>query len=196
MHRRLLLGVLLLAIAGCARGQPDFAYARSADPLYGALLTARENLSNLSGYRGRPARAARAFGQYEFITAELQNKSDFIVLPAGVQPQLDLGGQELRGALGVAPGTPPREVAAALDRFAAALDAGQRQEAMDALSQPFFTRGPQGTFEALNNPPPMPAVEAAAASLALGPPGASEAVMNQRMHRRRLQQGAISTWRR
>lgn len=186
----------MLALAGCARGQPDFAYARSSDPLYGALLTARENLSDLSRYRDRPAQAARAFGQYEFITAELQDRPDFVVLPAGVQPQLDRGGKELRDTLGITPGTPPREVAAALDRFAAALDAGRRQEAMRALSQPFFTRGPQDTFETLNNPPPMPEVEAAASSLAIGPPGASEAAVQQRLHRRRLQQGAISVWRR
>jgi hypothetical protein len=194
MDRRLLLGILLLVMQACSPGQPDFGYAKSNDPFYSALTAARENLSNMAEYRGRPAQAARALGQFEFITAELQDKPDLVVLPASVQPQLDSGQQELRTTLGIASGTPPRQVAAALNRFATALEAGQRQDAMHALAQPFFTRGPEGTFDALDNLPPMPAVETAASSLALGPPGASEAVMHQRLHRRRLQSGSMSNW--
>src|SRR3954447_3301443 len=194
MDRRMLLGTLLLAVPACAPGQPDFGYATSNDPFYVALTTAYENLSNMAEYRGRPAQAARALGQFEFVTVELQDKPDLVVLPAGVQPQLDSGQQELQTVLGISSGTPPRQVAAALNRFAAAHEAGQRQDAMQALAQPFFTRGPQGTFDALNNLPPMPALQAAASSLALGPPGASEAVMHQRLHRRRLLRGSMSNW--
>ena len=194
MHRRALMGSLPLATSACAAGQSDFGYARSNDPLYAALATAPENLSNMAEYRGRPAQAARALAQFEFIIAEIQDKPDRVALPAGVQPQLDAGQQEVRSTLGVAPDTPPRQVAAALDRFASALDGGQRQEAMQALSQPFFAKGPQSTFEVLNNIPPMLALEAAAPSLALGPPGAAEAAMHQRLHRRQLLRGSMSNW--
>jgi hypothetical protein len=194
MERRGLIAALLLVASACAPGRSDFGYTTSNDPFYAALTTVRENLSDLSQYRGRPAEAARAFAQYEFVTAELQDKPDRVLLPEGVEPQVDSGHQQLRTTLGVAPDAPPRGVAAALNRFAAALDAGRRQEAMQELSQPFFTRGPQGTFDVLNRVPAMPAVQTAAANLALGPPGASDAVVRQRLHRRRVQQGAISNW--
>jgi hypothetical protein len=194
MDRRLLLATLLIAMQACAPRQPNSDYAKSNDSFYTALTTARENLSNMAEYRGRPAQAARVLGQFEFITAELEDKPDRIVLPASVQPQLDSGQQEIRTTLGIASDTPPRQVAAALNRFAAAFDAGQQQDAIQALAQPFFTRGPQGTYDTLNNLPPLPAVETAASSLALGPPGASEAMMHQRLHRRRLQRGSVSDW--
>jgi hypothetical protein len=194
MDRRIALAFLLLALPACTAGQPSLGDTGARDPLYARLTKAREGVSNLAEYRGRPAQAARALADFEQVTAELQDKPDLVALPSGVQPQLDAGQQELRSTLGIDAGTPPRDVAAALNRFAAAQEAGRQQDAMQALAQPVFTRGPQATFDVLNNLPPLPAVERAASALALGPPGAGEAVMHQRLHRRRLLQGSFSNW--
>jgi hypothetical protein len=194
MNRRGLTLALLLGGTACAHGQPDFGYIRSRDPFYAALTTVRENLTGLDRYRGKPAQAARAMAQYEFAVAEIQDKPDLVHLPYGAQPKIAAGQAELRATLGVAEGAPSRDVAAALNRFAAEFDAGRRQEAMYALNQPYLTQGPQRTLDTLGNLPPMPAMEDAASSLALGPPGASEAVAHQRLHRRRLLQGSMSNW--
>jgi hypothetical protein len=192
--RSLLQASWLLTLLACTPSQPGFNSAGSSDQLYADLMKAREGLLNLSEYRDRPAQAARALGQFELVSAELQEHPDLIALPSEASLQLEAGQQELRAALGIALDTPPRDVSAALSGFATAQEAGQQKAAMQALEQPFFTGGPQATFATLSNLPPLPAVEQAASALALGPPGAAEAVMHQRLHRHRLLRGSFSNW--
>jgi hypothetical protein len=167
MNRRLMLCTTASGLAACASPQPaDFGYAGSYDPYYLALRTADRNLSDLSRYRGRPADAARALAQFEFILAEMQDQVALVTMPAAAQPLLVSAQREVRSTLAIADGTPPRSVSAALRRFAAAADAGQQEVAMQALGQAFFTLGPQQTYEVLNNLPPMRALESVSSDLA------------------------------
>lgn len=156
---------LALAAGACAPKPPDFAYAGSYDPLYYAMTTAQRNLSSLSEYRGRPVGAARACAQFFFIVAELNDQVASVQMPDSEAALFQAAYREMRGALGVAPGADPRAVSSALRRFANAQSAGQGEQAMQALTQPFFTLGPQGTLAVLSNLPPMRTVESASYGL-------------------------------
>jgi hypothetical protein len=152
----------LTALGGCAPKQPpDFSYTGSYDPLYYALTTAERNLSNLSEYRGRPAGAAAALAQFQFILAEFQEEAAVVSVPAAASSLIPAGDQEMRTALGIAPGAPPRAISSALRRFASLWAGGQREAALAVLARPPFTLGPQQTLAVLGALPPMRALESA-----------------------------------
>ena len=151
--------LLVLAIAACAPRPPDFSYSTSNDPLYVALSTAQRNLSSLSEYRGKPDAAAMAMAQFLFIQAELQDEDAAIGMPAAAWGLLPAADREVKGALGLADGVSPRQAGSALRRFARAWAAGDQQAALQALSRPYFTLGPQGTLAVLQALPRMPALE-------------------------------------
>jgi hypothetical protein len=158
-----LLGLVLAA--GCAPRPPDFSYAGSYDPLYFAMSSAQRNLSDMSQYRGRPVAAARACAQFFFIVAELNDQVASVQMPESEASLFQAAYDEMRRALGVPQGSDPRAVSSALRRFASAQSAGQGDLAMRALTQPFFTLGPQGTLAVLSNLPPMGTVESASYGL-------------------------------
>jgi len=166
MTRRAMLAALLLPVAAtaCAPQPPDFSYAGTGDPLYVAMTTAQRNLTDLGRYRGQPALAALALGQYEFIMAELMDR---VANPNLTDAQYALirGGQaEIRRTLGMPSDAAARQVSNALRRFAFAVRAGDRAGAMRALSDPAFTFGAERTLQILTNLPPLYAVESAAST--------------------------------
>ncbi len=165
MLPRRALPILLVPalLAGCAPpGPPSFGYARAGDPFYAALTTAERNMTDLARYRGRPAEAARALGQFMFILAEWNEGVAAISMPNAAMGGVQGGYSEIVAALGITPNTPPRPISHALRRFANAEDGRDQAGARAALSQPFFTRGPEATRAALAALPPLPAVESAA----------------------------------
>lgn len=162
-RRALAFALGATGLAACAPpGPPRFGYARAGDPFYAALTTAERKMTDLARYRGQPAQAARALGQFLFILAEWNDGVAAISMPNAAMGTVQGGYGEIVSALGLAPNTPPRAASHALRRFANAFDAGQREAALQALAQPFFTRGPQATLAVLENLPPLPAVESAA----------------------------------
>jgi hypothetical protein len=160
------VAALGLALAvGCAPKPPDFGYTNSYEPLYFALTTAQRNLSNLSEYQGRPVGGARApapgllkgGGGYDQVAS--------VQMPTSEASLFQSAYDDLRRALGVPRGADPRAVSSALRRFANAQAAGQPDQALRALGEPFFTLGPQGTLAALTNLPPLRTVESASYGL-------------------------------
>jgi hypothetical protein len=151
--------VLALGLAACTPRPPDFSYAGSYDPLYAALSSAERNLSSLSEYQGKPAGAAMAMAQFLFIQTELQDEDAAISLPPAAGGLVPAADREVRSALGLAAGTPPRAASSALRRFARTWAAGDQQAALQALNRPYFTLGPQGTLAVLQALPRMPALE-------------------------------------
>ena len=103
--------------------------------------------------RDRPIDAARAAASMDYIAGQLYTSPRWSNIPALTKEQLLQGRQEVRQALGVAPGAPSQAV---VDRLAATADALQHQDQTAALRQlgpPVFTSAPQDVLARLTNLP-------------------------------------------
>ncbi|MDB5372596.1 MAG: hypothetical protein JWP04_1238 [Belnapia sp.] len=165
----------LLAMAGCAQDPSADYLGGFGDPLRGAALYAPQNLGDTSRWAGRPAEAAVAAEQLEFLTDGLPASPIYAteLNPAVVQG-LTTARVEMRHYLGIAPDADPQVVIASLRRAAAALRAnGQaggptngRALAEAALDGPAFTAGPVGTLQRLAAMPRLPRTAEAAGLVA------------------------------
>lgn len=160
-----LLSALLLF--GCA-GRPGAPYLGGiGDPVRGAALHAPSTLGDTSRWAGRPAEAAEAAAQLEFLTDEFATNPRYApeANPAVLQ-RLEFARREMREFLGVSRDAPPQLVMAGLRRAAAALRAGSRAGAEAALSGPAFAYGPAATLGRLSSMPRLPRTSEAAGGVA------------------------------
>lgn len=160
-----LLAALLLFGCSAAPGTPWL--GGFGDPVRGAALRAPVTLGDTSRWAGRPAEAAEAAAELEFLANEFATNPRYApeVNPAVTQ-QLDAARREMRGFLGIAPDAPPDLVRAGLRRAAAALRDGSRAGAEAALSSPVFAYGPSATLGRLASMPRLPRVAEAAGGVA------------------------------
>jgi hypothetical protein len=107
--------------------------------------------------------AARAIAQMEFLASNLPQSPTLRYSPPTLGPVLDIARQEWRGVLGIAPDAPTQSVINGLYAAGNALDVGQNEVALAALSRMPFQRGGPATLEQLAALPPMPRTAAAAA---------------------------------
>lgn len=159
--------VAAAATAGCATDPGGEYLAGFGDPVRGAALNAPRNLGDTSRWAGRPAEAAGAAEQLEFLADAFRTNPRYApeVNPAVAQ-QLEAARAEMRAYLGIAPEAAPELVVTALRRAAEALRAGSRAAAEAALSGPAFTAGPQATLARLNAMPRLPRTAEAAGAAA------------------------------
>lgn len=162
---RLLL--MLCLLAGCASNPgADYLFG-IGDPVRGAVLYAPRNLGDTSRWAGRPADAALAAGQLEFLASELPSNPRYAPeIDPSVTQRLDFARTEMRGFLGIAPDASPALVTAGLRAAADGLRAGSRARAEAALSGPAFTAGPAGTLARLGAIPYLPRTAEAAGGVA------------------------------
>jgi len=158
---------VLLALAGCAENPSANYLGGFGDPVRGAALYAPRNLGNTSRWAGRPAEAAVAAEQLEFLASELATNPRYapVVNPAVVQ-QLNVARQEMRRYLGIAPDADPQVVITGLRRASDALHASSRARAEAALAGPAFTAGPAATLDRLAAMPRLPRTAEAAGMVA------------------------------
>ncbi len=164
---RLVMLALLLALAGCADDPSANYLGGFGDPVRGAALYAPRNLGDTGRWAGRPAEAAVAAEQLEFLTSELATNPRYApeINPAVLQ-SLQTARMEMRGYLGIAPAADPGVVIAALRRASEALRAGSRASAEAALATVTFTAGPGGTLQRLATMPRLPRTAEAAGMVA------------------------------
>lgn len=137
------------------------------DPVRGAALNAPRNLGDTGRWAGRPADAAVAAEQLEFLASELATNTRYApeIDPAVVQ-RLEFARTEMRGFLGIAPGASPATVMAGFRGVVDGLRAGSRARAEAALSGPAFTAGPLVTLARLGAMPTLPRTAEAAGGVA------------------------------
>lgn len=178
MFRRPLLALPLVAATAACAEDPALDYLGGiGDPVRGAALNAPRMLTDLSQYAGRPAEAARAAVQLEFLADRLPNDPYWFPQISPTLPfQLREARSDLRAALGIAPDAPPDLVIDSLRTAAAALDAGRPARAEAALTSPAFRAGPQGTLARLGSLPRIYSVAVAAGAVAgeIGNPGPTD----------------------
>jgi hypothetical protein len=183
--RRLLLLSPLFAplVAGCVpvtRPVPFVPVPASlrtgvGDPPVAAIGTINYVFGQPGRVAGRPAEAADAIAQLEWLVTEFATDQRWIAMPPLVLPSLRAGRDEVRQAFGIAAEATPAEVVVAFDGAAQGLRGFDVTGAGDALEPLVGRNGIGPALERLANLPPLPRA-ARAASVAQS--GLSE--MNRR----------------
>ena len=161
---------LLLAAVGCApagpRPQhgfvslPSDAVQGAGDPTRTAILNAAYVFGSPASLNGRPAEAARAVAQLEYLASEIPSGARWREFDPTVGLALQGARQEARAALGIAREAPTQAVVDALFATSRALGAGDGWAAQRLLAPPAFPNGPR-TLERLSSLPPLPAANRA-----------------------------------
>ncbi len=168
MSRRLVTALLgVLAVGACAMDPSEEYLLGFGDPVRGAALQAPRNLGDTSRWAGRPAEAAIAAVQVEFLAQELATHPRHSVeISPSVLQQLQMARTEMRDYLGIAPAADPQVVIASLRRAAEALRGASQPRAEAALTGPAFTAGPAATLDRLASMPRLPRTGEAAGAVA------------------------------
>jgi hypothetical protein len=161
-HLPLPLLAALASLAACAAQPPGEplptltqANAGAADPTRQAVLSASTAFSDPAALAGRPADAARAAAQLEYLAAVLPTDQRWIEATPTLFGQLAQARSELRGALGIAPTAPPVATVRSLSEAADGLDARNRVAAAAALA-PIAPGGGNAMLARLERLPPLP----------------------------------------
>ncbi|WP_237217864.1 hypothetical protein, partial [Falsiroseomonas oryziterrae] len=122
---------ILLLLAACAalppaQPLPPVHTTGASDPTRQAVLAASWAFGTPGRLAGRPAEAARAAGQVEYLAAALPQDQRWIGARPTVFPALRDARVELRDALGIRQDAPDEAVGRALLDAGSALDAGNR----------------------------------------------------------------------
>ncbi|WP_165943213.1 hypothetical protein [Roseicella aquatilis] len=158
------LSLLVLLVTGCAEVRqpppppPPVALAGgAADPIRASIdAIAPAFADQARGLARRPAEAAQAAAQLEYVTAAIPRVRTYAAFSEQTWRELVLARQELRDALGVADDAPGERVATALLAAATALRAGDAARAAAALPAPMFRPGGARSVARLGELGPLP----------------------------------------
>ncbi|MCK8786711.1 hypothetical protein M0638_20265 [Roseomonas sp. NAR14] len=161
------LATLPLALAACQ--EPGGTHLMGiGDPIRGAAISAPQTFGNMSRFNGRPAEAAEAAAQLEFLASAMPAHPRY---QTSVQPtvfmQLTRARAEMRDAIGIRADAPADPVIAALRTAAAALRDGNLQRARVALTTSDFLNPPDVTLQRLGSLPRLPRSAEAAGGVAI-----------------------------
>lgn len=160
----------LLLLAACAAPVaqpvtwPVDATAGLADPGRQAILSTNYDFGRPSALAGRPAEAARAIAQAEFLAVDLEANPRWTAFQPRVAQGFRQARAEWRAAAGIAPDAPPQGVIDALMAARAALLAGNAGAAAAALPPPIFPQGGEAELRRLAALPPLPKTGRAASA--------------------------------
>jgi hypothetical protein len=133
----------------------------SGDAGHQAVMTADAAFSDVRQLAERPAAAARASAQMEWMAATLPRLASWTETSPLLPGALSAGRSELRTALGIASNVPPDVAARGLLAAASALEAGQQAAALSALDPLAPGQGAQ-ILTQLRNLPALPRTRFAA----------------------------------
>lgn len=159
MRRAILLAALLLA--ACVGGPPpepvpDRPTIGAGDPAHQAVLVAAYAFGDTRRLAGRPADAARAVADLEWLAVALPQDFRWTGATPLLFGQLRDARAELRGVLGIPPDASPVAVSQRLRTVARLLDEGRPEDAAAAL-------GGEAALDRLGALPRLPRAAAATA---------------------------------
>ena len=167
MFRYALLALPLLA--ACAAmppaemaSLPRDAVTGAGDPTRTAVFTTSSVFGQQNPAAGRPAEAALAIAQMEFLAVELPQNQNFTMASGTLVPQLRTARREWRAALDIAPEAQAQPIINALYAASRALDLGQGDAAAAALPSSIFRKGGNATLAQLAGLPNLPSTASAA----------------------------------
>ncbi len=151
---------LALAACGYQTPLPDTAFAppgafgSNGDEDVAAVNLASWAFSSSRNIRNHPVEAARSVAAVDYLAGELTSNPRWVGLSPFVQMQMLQARDEVRAAMGIAPGTRSQLVVNDLSRYAdSLLEDGSPGRAARFLTDPAFTLGPQLTEARLRNLP-------------------------------------------
>ncbi len=159
---RIAVLILGVALAACGTIQPVVpdtarmpagALGGGLDPDVAAVNLAQWAFADSGRTYGRPIEAARAAASMDYIAGQLYTSPRWANISAITKEQLLQGRQEVRGALGVAPGASSQQVVDSLVAAANALSAGDQAGAARVLGAPVFPGGGEQVLARLSNLP-------------------------------------------
>jgi hypothetical protein len=163
---RVLRGLLvaLPLLVGCAGSGPPLpsvslppdAVEGAGDPTRAAIIGTAYAFGNPASLAGRPAEAALAVANYEYLAVEIPTGPRWVGFSPLVSLELRRALEDVRNAIGIAPGAPPQAVVDALYAASRALRAGDAEAARRILSPPLFPAGGEATLARLAALPPLP----------------------------------------
>ncbi len=165
-RRRVLRGLLaaLPLLGGCAgagvpipsAALPPDAVEGAGDPTRAAIIGAAYAFNDPASLAGRPDEAARAVANYEYLAVEIPTGPRWVGFSPLAGLELRRGLEDVRNAVGIAPGAPPQPVVDALYAASRALRVGDAEAARRSLSPPLFPAGGEATLARLAALPPLP----------------------------------------
>jgi hypothetical protein len=175
MSLRTLPLIAALALGGCSlpaqtplqyASLPNDAIAGAGDPLRTAATNTGFVFSAPAELAGRPASAARALAQMEYLAVEVPSNPRLTNVTGTVTTDLADARREWRTALGIAPGVAAQPVIDGLYAAARALSGGMPDAAAAALPTAIFQQGGQATLTRLAALPSLPLTNKAAVGAA------------------------------
>lgn len=165
-HAKRYVGTALLAaLMGCTHPGPQAgpnwvslpadATVGAGDPTRAAIINTAYVFGTPSSVAGRPADAARAVAQLEYLATEIPTGPRWREFDPTVALALQQARREERAALAIAPQAPPQAVIEALFAASRALRANDTTAAQRILSPPVFPDGAL-TLQHLANLPLLP----------------------------------------
>lgn len=150
-----LLPLLACAPAGPYASLPNDAVEGAGDPARSAIIGAAYAFGAPASIAGRPAAAARAAAQVEYLATEIPFGARFYEYSPLIGQELVAARDELRAALGITTGASPQAVVDGLYAVSRALRAEDGPAATRALMAPVFQDG-RVTLTRLTSLPPLP----------------------------------------
>jgi hypothetical protein len=173
MSKAFLPLAVLLFLNACGPQPPQVSASLPADAILGAgdpLRSAAANTSVVFGspqqLAGRPADAARAVAQMEYLAVQIPNNPRFPGISPTTGSQFVVARREWRGALGIPAEQPPQAVIESLYTASRELQAGQKDAAAAALPASVFPQGGQTALLRLASLPSLPLTNQAAVAAA------------------------------
>lgn len=169
MFKPVLPMLAVLALGACTlppppqyASLPADAVVGAGDPLRSAVANTSFAFSSQSQLNGRPAQAARAVAQMEWLTVEIPGNPRLTGISPTVLNQLVEARSEWRAALGIPAEVEAQPVIDSLYAAARALSTGQSGAAAAALPAGIFPQGGQATINRLAALPGLPLTNQAA----------------------------------
>lgn len=145
---------------------PDATGGRAIlDPTRQAIFHTASAFASRTPMAGRPAEAAQAISEAEFLAVELRHNSRWTEMQPLATVAFEQARPEWRAALGIAADAPPQAVIDAMTRVRLAYAGQDTAAAAAALAPPLVTPGGRAALDRLAALPPLPRT-ARAASMA------------------------------
>ena len=156
-----------LGLSGCALEapgpsvgyMPTNSFSQSAigeDPAIAAIDDATSAFAHPRAMQGHPARMALAVASLDAMAGQFATGGRWLSMNSLAKQQMLEARSAVRRQLGIVPGAPSQSVVDDLVGASQALQRGDQAGAVQALTSPDFTLGPQRTLALLAHFPAMP----------------------------------------